>query len=129
MAVDSPGQRGDDRLPSRKVGTVPRYVLLADHSPDICPSSNARSRARAIEGLGQRLPKLSAEAGITFLTGPLHLDPGHRMVAVVEAPSIEAVSQLVYATGLSQWNTVEVCPTTPVADMMANLEDFPIVFE
>jgi hypothetical protein len=38
------------------------------------------------------------------------------------------VTQLVYATGLSRWNTVEVCPTTPVADMMAHLEDFPIVF-
>jgi hypothetical protein len=29
---------------------------------------------------------------------------------------------------MSQWNTVEVCPTTPVADMMANLDSFPIVF-
>jgi hypothetical protein len=50
-------------------------------------------------------------------------------VAVVDALSIETVTHLVYATGLSQWNTVEVCPTTPVADMMANLEDFPIVFQ
>ena len=50
-------------------------------------------------------------------------------MAVVEAPSIEAVTELVYATGLSQWNTVEVCPTTPVADMMANLDAFPIVFD
>lgn len=108
---------------------MPQYVILADHSPDICPSSNARSRACAIEGMGQRLPKLSAEAGITFVTGPLHLDPGHRTVAVVDAPSVEAVAQLVYATGLSQWNTVEVCPTTPVADMMANLDEFPIIFE
>jgi hypothetical protein len=108
---------------------MPQYVILADHSPDICPSSNARTRARALEGLGQQLPALSAEAGITFLTGPLHLDPGHRTVAVVEAPSIEAVTQLVYATGLSQWNTVEVCPTTPTADLMANVGDFPIVFE
>ncbi len=108
---------------------MPQYVILADHSADICPSSNARSRARAIEGLGQGLPTLSADAGVTFLTGPLHLDPGHRTVSVVDAPNIEAVTQLVYATGLSQWNTVEVCPTTPVADMMANLDAFPIVFE
>jgi hypothetical protein len=72
---------------------------------------------------------LSAEAGVTFVTGPLHLDPSHRTVAVVDTPSIEAVVQLVYATGLSQWNTVEVCPATPVAHMMANLVAFPIVFE
>jgi hypothetical protein len=36
---------------------------------------------------------------------------------------------LVSATGLSQRNTVEVCPTTPLADMMANLEDFPTAFQ
>jgi hypothetical protein len=107
---------------------MPQYVILADHPPDICPSSNARSRARAIDGLGQSLPQLSKEAGVTFLTGPLHLDPGHRTVAVVEAPNIEAVVQLVNATGLSQWNTVEVCPTTPVAEMMANVGDFPTLF-
>lgn len=108
---------------------MPQYVILADHSPDICPSSNARSRARAMEGLGQNLPKLSEAAGVTFTTGPLHLDPGHRTVSVVDAPSIEAVAQLVYDSGLSQWNTVEVCPTTPVAEMMANVDAFPIVFE
>jgi hypothetical protein len=108
---------------------MPQYVILADHSPDICPLSNGRSRARAIQGLGQDLPTRAADAGITFLTGPLHLDPGHRSVSVVEAPSIEAVTELVYATGLAQWNNVEVCPTTPVADLMGRLEEFPIVFD
>jgi hypothetical protein len=107
---------------------MPHYVILTDHTPDICPSSNSRSRARAIEGMGQQLYTLAAAAGITFTTEPLHLDPGHRMVAVVDAPSIEAVTELVYAAGLSQWNTVEVCPTTPSADFMANLDAFPIVF-
>jgi hypothetical protein len=108
---------------------MPQYVILADHSPEVCPSSNARSRSRAVEGLGQALPKLAEEAGITFLIGPLHLDPGHRTVAVVEAPSVEVVAALVYDTGLSQWNTVEVCPTTPVSELMADLSRFPIVFE
>jgi hypothetical protein len=108
---------------------VPQYVVLADHSPDVCPSSNAKSRARAQEGLGQLLPKLAQEAGVTFTVGPLHLDPGHRTVAVVEAPNIEAVAKLVYDTGLSQWNTVEVCPVTPVVELMSDLDRFPIVFD
>ena len=73
-------------------------------------------------------PGSAAEAGITFVIGPLHLDPGHRTMSVVDAPNIEAVTQLVHATGLSQWNTVEVVPVLPVADMMDNLDAFPIVF-
>jgi len=108
---------------------MPQYVILAEHSADICPSSNARSRARAMEGLGQNLPKLSEKHGVTFVTGPLHLDPGHRTVAVVEASNVEAVVELVYESGLSQWNTVEVCPTRPVSELMMNVDAFPIVFE
>jgi hypothetical protein len=108
---------------------VPQYVILADHSPDICPSSNAKSRARAMEGLGQNLPNLAAEAGVVFEVQPLHLDPGHRTISVVQAPSVEAVAKLVYDSGLSQWNTVEVYPVTPVADLMARIDEFPIVFD
>jgi hypothetical protein len=107
---------------------MPQYVILADHSPDICPSSNARTRARALEGLGQ-LPTLAEAAGITFLTGPLHLDPGHRTVAVVEAPNVEVVTELVYDSGLFQWNTVEVCPTRPATELMARVDEFPVVFD
>jgi len=107
---------------------MPQYVILTDHSPDICPSSNNKSRARAIDGMGQQLQTLAADAGITFTTPLLHLDPSHRMVAVVDAPNIEAVTELAYATGLTQWNTVEVYPVTPAADFMANLDAFPIVF-
>ena len=108
---------------------MPQYVILADHSPDICPSSNARTRARAMQGLGQDLPKLAQDAGVRFEVAPLHIDPGHRTVAVVEAPSIEVVTQLLYDVGLTQWNTVEVHPVTPVSEMMARVEDFPIIFE
>lgn len=108
---------------------MPQYVILAEHSAHTCPSANARVRARAMEGMGQQLPKLAQDAKVTFQAGPLHLDPGHRTMAVVEAPSIEVVTKLVFDTGLSQWNTVEVCPVTPVAELMANVGDFPIVFE
>jgi hypothetical protein len=108
---------------------MPQYVILAEHTPDVCPSSNAKVRARAQEGMGQLLPKLAESAGVKFEVGPLHLDPGHRTISVVEAPNIETLSQLVYDVGLSQWNTVELCPVTPVAELMARVEDFPIVFD
>jgi len=115
--------------PSREGAPMPKYVILADHTPDICPSANARTRARAMEGIGQQLPKLAEAAGITFDVMPLHLDPGHRSVAVVDAPNIEAVTKLVFDTGMSQWNTVEVVPTTPVSELMQRVNDFPIVFD
>ena len=66
---------------------------------------------------------------MSFVVPPLHLDPTHRVIAVVEAPSIETVTEFVMATGLFQWNTVETFPVTPIADMMARVAEFPAVFE
>ena len=63
---------------------MPQYVLFADHSPDICPSSNAKTRARALEGTGEQLPKLAQEAGVRFDVGPLHGADGVADEAVVD---------------------------------------------
>ena len=108
---------------------MPQYVILAEHAPNTCPSSSAKVRDRAMEGLGQLLPKLAQEAGVKLTVEPLHLDPGHRTIAVVEAPNIEAVTKLAFDTGLSQWNTVEVCPVTPTAELMADVDRFPIIYD
>jgi hypothetical protein len=51
------------------------------------------------------------------------------VIAVAEAPTIEAVTEFVYQTGLSQWNTVEVVPVTPIGEMMGRLFEFPTIFE
>jgi len=37
----------------------------------------------------------------------LHLDPGHKVLWVVEAPSAEVVRDFVYDSGLSRWNDFE----------------------
>src|SRR5262249_3027817 len=119
------------RLPAPKeTRTMPKYVVLADHTPDICPSSNSRTRARAMQGMGpDNLPKVMREHDLSFVLEPMHLDPSHRTVAIVEAPTVEAVVKFVNESGLSQWNTVEVSPTTPIMEMMATVEESPVIFD
>jgi hypothetical protein len=109
---------------------MPKYVLIADHNPDICPSGNARTRARAKEGLGpEALPKAMADHDLQFVLEPMHLDPGHTTLAIVEAPNVEAVVRFANDTGLVQWNTVNVYPTTPIGELMANVDDSPVLFD
>jgi hypothetical protein len=109
---------------------MPQYALLADHTPDLCPGSNARTRARALEGTGpENMQKVCEELGISFVVAPLHLDPSHRVLAILEAPAIETVTEFVMATGLFQWNTIETYPVTPIADMMMKVTELPVVFE
>ncbi len=37
----------------------------------------------------------------------VHLDPGHKVLWVLEAPNAEAVRDMIYESGLSQWNDFE----------------------
>ena len=39
------------------------------------------------------------------------------------------MTELVYDSGLFQWNTVEVCPTRPATELMARVDEFPVVFD
>ena len=61
----------------------------------------------AYEAGPENMQKITGNLGLSFVLEPQHLDPTHRVIAVVDAPSIEAVSQFVFDTGLFQWNTVE----------------------
>ena len=107
-----------------------RYVLMANHSPDLCPSSNARVRARVLEALNpENQARITSSLGIETVFGPFHLDPSHRTVALLDAPSVEAVSQFVMETGIFQWNTVEVCAATPVQELMPRLLGMPVLFD
>ena len=109
---------------------MPRYVLLADHNPEICPGSNAKSRARALEGLNpDNADKVARSLGLETVFGPVHLDPSHRTLCVFEGESIEAVNKWVIETGLFQWNTVEVSALTPIEEMMPITLSLPIVFD
>jgi hypothetical protein len=109
---------------------MPRYAILADHSPDICPGSNAKTRARASEAAGpENIQRIAGNLGLSFVLEPQHLDPTHRVIAVVDAPSIEAANQFVFDTGLFQWNTVETFPLTPIGEMMPKLFDAPVVYD
>ena len=83
---------------------MPQYALLADHTPDICPGSNARTRQRALEGTGpENMQKVCADLGISFVVEPLHLDPSHRVLAVLEAPSIETVTESGVSPAFKMW--------------------------
>ena len=83
-----------------------------------------------MEGLGpEALPAVMAADEVSFVVEPTHLDPGHRTVVILEAPNVEAVVGFVNDSGLSQWNTVEVSPTTLIGELMRTVQESPIIFD
>ena len=87
---------------------MPLYVLLGQHSADLCPTSNAKSRKLA-EDLGANLASLAGKHNVKPV-GVYVLGLTHKMVALLEAPNAEAVRAFGMEGNLVQWNSVEIHP-------------------
>ena len=83
------------------------YVILAEHRADSCPTSNAKVR-KNVQAMAGQMGSLLTKHKVKMLSGPHILGLSHKMVAVVDAPSVEAVQDFGMDAGLVQWNAVEV---------------------
>ena len=104
-----------------------QYVVLAQHSADICPSSNAKVRKKAMDLAGQ-VAALTNKHKVKLVSGPHVLGLSHKMVVVVDAPSVEAVRDFGMEAGLVQWNDVEIHPSWNMEEALkriAALEPIP----
>ena len=68
------------------------FAVIAEHPPELCPTSNARTRQMMKEGAPQ-IPQLAEQLGINIVTLRV-FGPDHIVLAVVEANDIEAVQGL-----------------------------------
>ncbi len=84
---------------------MPKYVVISSHPPNSCPSANKALRVIG-DNLGKNLPPMMQKHKIKAEV-LLHLDPGHKVLWVIEAPSAEAVRDFAYDSGLGQWNDFE----------------------
>jgi hypothetical protein len=107
---------------------VPQYVIIADHTPLTCPAASKRVREFAQEALGKTLPELSEKLGVKVST-MLHLDPGHKSILVLEAPNVEAVVDLSFESGFSQFNDVTVYPATPIPELVQRAQEWPTLYD
>ena len=65
------------------------FAVVAEHPPELCPSSNAQTRHMMNEGAGQ-IPQLAEQLGVSIVTLRV-FGPDHIILAVVDADDIEAV--------------------------------------
>jgi hypothetical protein len=102
------------------------FALIAEHPPDLCPTSNAQTRQMLKEGAGQ-IPQLAGQLGIDI--GSLRIfGPDHIILAVVEAADIDSVRSFALRSGLMQWNTVKIHATYSMEEALALLDEVETVF-
>jgi hypothetical protein len=102
------------------------FAVIAEHPPDLCPTSNARTRKMLKEGASQ-IPQLAAQLGVDI--GTLRIfGPDHIILAVVEADEIDPVRNFALQSGLMQWNTVKIHATYSLEEAVAMLDDVETIF-
>jgi hypothetical protein len=102
------------------------FAVIAEHPPDLCPTSNAQTRQILKEGASQ-IPQLAEQLGVDI--GTLRIfGPDHIILAVVEADEIDPVRNFALQSGLMQWNTVKIHATYSLEEAVAMLDDVETIF-
>lgn len=105
---------------------MPKYVVLSNHPPNSCPSSNKALRLIG-EGLGETIQELMKKYNIQPVE-ILHLDPGHKVLWVLNAPSAEAVRDMINDGGFARWNDFEFYFTRTLDETVKDIRKQPTVW-
>jgi hypothetical protein len=102
------------------------FAVIAEHPPELCPSSNSQTRQMMNEGAPQ-IPQLAEQLGVSIVTLRV-FGPDHIILAVVEAEDIEAVRDFTFQSRLVQWNTVKIHATYSMEEALAKVNDLEAIF-
>jgi hypothetical protein len=103
-----------------------QFVIIARHSPDLCPTSNAKIRQLMKQG-AKEIPEIAKKLGVKIITINVY-GPDHEVLVVVEANGIEPVRDFVTQSRLIQWNTTEIHATWTMEEALAKADTLPTIF-
>ena len=102
------------------------FAVIAEHPPNLCPTSNAQTRQMLKQGAGQ-IPQLAEQLGVHV--GTLRIfGPEHIILMVVDADDIESVRNFALQSRLMQWNTVKINATYSIEEAVALIDEVESIF-
>ena len=102
------------------------YAVIAEHPPELCPTSNARTRQMMKEDAGQ-IPQLAEQLGVEIVSLRV-FGPDHIVLALVEADSIEPVRDFLFQSRLIQWNTTNIYATYSLEEALGKADQLEPIF-
>ena len=102
------------------------FAVIAEHPPDLCPTSNAQTRQILKAGAGQ-IPQLAEQLGVNIVTLRI-FGPDHILLAVVEADDIDSVRDFALQSRLMQWNTVKIHATYSMEEALDLIDSVEPIF-
>jgi hypothetical protein len=105
---------------------VATFAIIAEHPPELCPSSNAQTRQMLHQGAAQ-IPQLADRLGLAIVALRI-FGPDHILLAVVEANDIEVVRDFILQSRLIQWNTTKIHATYSIEEAIAKTDLLETIF-
>lgn len=102
------------------------FVVLGTHSAEVCPTSNAKTKALLLE-IGPQMTDIAEKHGVNIVAGPF-ANREHMLVMIVETDRAEALDSFVVEGRLAQWNQVRILPSVPIQNAMQELEEATMLF-
>jgi uncharacterized protein with GYD domain len=102
------------------------FVVLGTHSAEVCPTSNAKTKALLLE-VGPQVSDLAEKHGVNIVAGPF-ANREHMLVVIVETDRAEALDSFVLESRLAQWNQVRILPSVPMQQAMQELQEAASLF-
>ena len=102
------------------------FVLLGEHSAEVCPTSNSKTRDLMLQ-TAPEMPGIAERAGVKIVAGP-YVNREHMTVVVVEAEKAENVDRFLVETRLHQWNTIRVLPSLTIEEGMKDVQEGESLF-
>jgi len=102
------------------------FVVLGTHSAEVCPTSNAKTKALLLE-IAPQVTALAEKHGVNIVAGPF-ANREHMLVVIVETDHAEALDSFVLESRLAQWNTVRILPSVPMEAAMQELQETTMLF-
>jgi hypothetical protein len=97
---------------------MPQYVVIGSHEPSQCPGAN-RTMGEVFRKLLEAAPRVAEQHGVKVAMGPVHLDPAHKVLVVLDAPTQDAVLDALQANRMGQVQSVELYRATPLPELFA----------
>ena len=105
---------------------MPQYAAIVSHPPDDCPMTNKAVREFSKKAY-ERLPDLLKKFNVKLLLD-IHLDPSHKAFMLFEAPSAEAVRDVLVFGGMTHFLDVEFHLVTPVSELLKHADEMPTLY-
>jgi hypothetical protein len=103
-----------------------QFVVVAQHPPELCPTSNRQVRDLMSHG-AQELPALAKKLDIDIVALNV-LGPDHEVIGVFEAADINAVREFLVESRFIQWNTTTVRASWTMEDALRRADALPTLF-